>query len=64
MLSIEMKTFVGFEYMKSIQVAHNVKIPAPTRGCDCSERCTDPEICACARLNGSDFPYVQRDGGR
>ncbi|CAO2828670.1 unnamed protein product [Amaranthus hypochondriacus] len=54
----------GFKYMKSIQVAHNVKIPAPTRGCDCSERCTDPEICACARLNGSDFPYVQRDGGR
>ncbi|XP_057530846.1 histone-lysine N-methyltransferase, H3 lysine-9 specific SUVH4-like [Amaranthus tricolor] len=54
----------GFKYLKSIQVADNVKIPAPARGCDCSGSCTNPNICACARLNGSDFPYVQRDGGR
>lgn len=54
----------GFKYCKFIQVADNVKIPAPTRGCDCSGSCTDPNICACARLNGSDFPYVHRDGGR
>uniref|UniRef100_A0A803MZI4 Uncharacterized protein n=1 Tax=Chenopodium quinoa TaxID=63459 RepID=A0A803MZI4_CHEQI len=54
----------GFKYFKSIQVADNVKIPAPTRGCDCIDGCTNPNICACARLNGSDFPYVHRDGGR
>ncbi|XP_010682904.2 histone-lysine N-methyltransferase, H3 lysine-9 specific SUVH4 [Beta vulgaris subsp. vulgaris] len=54
----------GFKYCKSIQLADNVKIPAATRGCDCVGGCTDPKICACARLNGSDFPYVHRDGGR
>ncbi|XP_021736056.1 histone-lysine N-methyltransferase, H3 lysine-9 specific SUVH4-like [Chenopodium quinoa] len=54
----------GFKYFKSIQVADNVKIPPPTRGCDCIDGCTNPNICACARLNGSDFPYVHRDGGR
>ncbi|GAB4848623.1 Histone-lysine N-methyltransferase, H3 lysine-9 specific suvh4 [Ancistrocladus abbreviatus] len=54
----------GFKYCKSIQVADHVKIPVPTFGCDCKGTCIDPKICACARLNGSDFPYVHRDGGR
>ncbi|GKC87703.1 histone-lysine N-methyltransferase, H3 lysine-9 specific SUVH4-like protein [Tanacetum coccineum] len=26
--------------------------------------CTDPKRCSCAKLNGVDFPYVHRDGGR
>ncbi|KAL9229387.1 hypothetical protein vseg_004858 [Gypsophila vaccaria] len=54
----------GFKYHKSMQVSDNVKIPAPPRGCGCNGSCVDPKICACARLNGSDFPYVHRDGGR
>ncbi|GMH23885.1 hypothetical protein Nepgr_025728 [Nepenthes gracilis] len=54
----------GFEYCKSLKVSENVKIPGPTIGCDCKGTCIDPKICACARLNGSDFPYVHRDGGR
>ncbi|CAK9166163.1 unnamed protein product [Ilex paraguariensis] len=31
---------------------------------NCKGTCVDPKSCACARLNGSDFPYVHRDGGR
>ncbi|KAL2939652.1 Histone-lysine N-methyltransferase H3 lysine-9 specific SUVH4 [Bienertia sinuspersici] len=54
----------GFKYCKSIQVAGNVKIPSAAHGCDCDGICIDPLVCACARLNGSDFPYVHRDGGR
>lgn len=54
----------GFTYCKSLQVAGSVKIPRNATGCDCKDRCTNPKSCACARLNGSDFPYVHRDGGR
>ncbi|CAI0555738.1 unnamed protein product, partial [Linum tenue] len=54
----------GFTYLKSIQVAKNVKLPKNTAGCDCRGNCVDPRKCACAKLNGSDFPYVHRDGGR
>ncbi|XP_074275161.1 histone-lysine N-methyltransferase, H3 lysine-9 specific SUVH4-like isoform X2 [Silene latifolia] len=54
----------GFKYIRFVKVADNVKIPAPTIGCGCTGSCVDPKICACARLNGSDFPYVQKDGGR
>ncbi|KAL8153719.1 hypothetical protein V2J09_011479 [Rumex salicifolius] len=49
---------------KSLQVAANVKIPKPTYGCRCKGMCVDPNVCACAKLNGNDFPYVHRDGGR
>ncbi|KAH9627160.1 hypothetical protein KSS87_018400 [Heliosperma pusillum] len=54
----------GFKYIRFVKVADNVKIPAPTIGCGCTGSCVDPKSCACARLNGSDFPYVQKDGGR
>ncbi|KAF7130165.1 hypothetical protein RHSIM_Rhsim10G0001200 [Rhododendron simsii] len=53
-----------FTYCKSLQVAGSVKIPQNATGCDCKDRCTNPKSCSCARLNGSDFPYVHRDGGR
>ncbi|KAF4397583.1 hypothetical protein G4B88_027323 [Cannabis sativa] len=53
-----------YKYLKSIQPANNVKLPSSAGGCDCVGRCVDPKTCACARLNGSDFPYVHRDGGR
>ncbi|KAF5181504.1 Histone-lysine N-methyltransferase, H3 lysine-9 specific SUVH4 [Thalictrum thalictroides] len=49
---------------KSIQVAKGVTLPTPTGGCNCKGACIDPRICACAQLNGSDFPYVSKDGGR
>lgn len=55
---------IGFTYCNSIKLADNVKIPTPTIGCGCTGSCVDPKVCACARLNGSDFPYVHRDGGR
>ncbi|KAB1201345.1 Histone-lysine N-methyltransferase, H3 lysine-9 specific SUVH4 [Morella rubra] len=54
----------GFKYCKSIQVAPNVKLPTNATGCNCKGICVDPRTCACAMLNGSDFPYVSRDGGR
>ncbi|XP_035539901.1 histone-lysine N-methyltransferase, H3 lysine-9 specific SUVH4-like isoform X2 [Juglans regia] len=54
----------GFEYIKSIQVAHNVTMPPNAPGCNCKGKCTNAEKCYCARLNGGDFPYVRQDGGR
>ncbi|KAK1566914.1 hypothetical protein Q3G72_005985 [Acer saccharum] len=54
----------GFLYCKSLQVAQNIKLPTNVVGCNCKGECVDPRTCACAKLNGSDFPYVHRDGGR
>ncbi|KAK0588958.1 hypothetical protein LWI29_007719 [Acer saccharum] len=54
----------GFLYSKSLQVAQNIKLPTNVVGCNCKGECVDPRTCACAKLNGSDFPYVHRDGGR
>lgn len=54
----------GSTYIKSLQIANNVVVPSSASGCNCKGSCTDPRSCACARLNGSDFPYVHRDGGR
>ncbi|PKI41170.1 hypothetical protein CRG98_038455 [Punica granatum] len=54
----------GYKYINSIQVAKNVKLPKAVAGCNCKGSCIDPRTCACAKLNGSDFPYVERDGGR
>ncbi|KAE8021256.1 hypothetical protein FH972_007163 [Carpinus fangiana] len=51
-------------YCKSIQVVKNVQLPNNASGCNCKGMCVDPKTCACAMLNGSDFPYVSRDGGR
>ena len=39
-------------------------LPANATGCNCKGLCIDPKSCACALLNGSDFPYVSRNGGR
>lgn len=55
---------LGFTYCKSMQIAQNVKLPTDATGCNCKGTCMDPKTCACTMLNGSDFPYVQRDGGR
>ncbi|XP_062105321.1 histone-lysine N-methyltransferase, H3 lysine-9 specific SUVH4 [Humulus lupulus] len=54
----------GYKYLKSIKPAKNVKLPSGTGGCKCVGTCVDSKTCACAMLNGSDFPYVHRDGGR
>ncbi|KAL5793502.1 hypothetical protein ACOSP7_002096 [Xanthoceras sorbifolium] len=54
----------GFTYCYSLQVAQNIKLPTNAVGCNCKGLCVDPRTCACAKLNGSDFPYVHRDGGR
>ncbi|WCJ40240.1 Histone-lysine N-methyltransferase H3 lysine-9 specific SUVH4 [Euphorbia peplus] len=54
----------GFTYRKAIQLAKNIKLPTNVAGCSCDGACVDPRTCACARLNGSDFPYVHRNGGR
>ncbi|KAK4483251.1 hypothetical protein RD792_010435 [Penstemon davidsonii] len=56
----------GFTYIKEMKYSKNINVPktAPS-GCNCrGETCSDPRSCACAKLNGGDFPYVQRDGGR
>ncbi|KAI3695277.1 hypothetical protein L1987_78272 [Smallanthus sonchifolius] len=57
-------TPTGCTYIKSLQISKNVKLSSNASGCNCKGGCTDPSSCACARLNGSDFPYVHRDGGR
>ncbi|XP_073098550.1 histone-lysine N-methyltransferase, H3 lysine-9 specific SUVH4 isoform X2 [Elaeis guineensis] len=54
----------GFIYDRSLRVAESLKILANAVGCKCKGDCIDPRTCACARLNGSDFPYVHKDGGR
>ncbi|WCJ18170.1 Histone-lysine N-methyltransferase H3 lysine-9 specific SUVH4 [Euphorbia peplus] len=54
----------GFTYCKSLVVSKNIKIPADATGCNCKGACVDPRVCSCARLNGSEFPYVHKDGGR
>ncbi|KAK7368221.1 hypothetical protein VNO80_10245 [Phaseolus coccineus] len=54
----------GFTYCKSVKVAKNVKLPTNATGCKCKGSCNDPTTCACALRNGSDFPYVSRNGGR
>lgn len=55
---------IGFTYCKSIKLAKNVKLPMAATGCKCKDKCIDPSTCECALRNGSDFPYVSRDGGR
>ncbi|KAJ8759378.1 hypothetical protein K2173_006898 [Erythroxylum novogranatense] len=54
----------GFKYMKSVQIATDVIAPPSASGCNCKGNCTNPTYCPCARLNGSDFPYVHKNGGR
>ncbi|KAK8940790.1 Histone-lysine N-methyltransferase, H3 lysine-9 specific SUVH4 [Platanthera zijinensis] len=54
----------GFLYSKSIQLGKNIKLPSVACGCKCKGECVDPRSCSCARLNGNDFPYVRRNGGR
>ena len=61
---LELLKILGFTYCKSMQVRKSVKLPSNAPGCGCEGTCVDPKRCACARLNGSDFPYVHRDGGR
>ncbi|MBA0711745.1 hypothetical protein Golax_010894, partial [Gossypium laxum] len=58
------KNCLGFKYINSIKVAKNVSIPPDAPGCNCRGKCTNPRSCSCAQLNGGDFPYVSRDGGR
>ncbi|KAL8474905.1 hypothetical protein ACS0TY_031355 [Phlomoides rotata] len=55
----------GFVYINSMKFSKNTKVNkiAPA-GCNCEGMCTDPRSCGCAKLNGGDFPYVHRDGGR
>ncbi|CAI9101031.1 OLC1v1038256C1 [Oldenlandia corymbosa var. corymbosa] len=54
----------GFTYQKEMKYARSVKLPQNASGCKCKGTCADPRVCACAKLNGSEFPYVLRDGGR
>ncbi|GAB2249710.1 hypothetical protein Droror1_Dr00013069 [Drosera rotundifolia] len=54
----------GYTYTKCLQYSKGVKMPPSAPGCNCEGYCTNPKTCACAKLNGSDFPYVSRNGGR
>ncbi|CAN6805915.1 unnamed protein product [Brassica oleracea var. botrytis] len=54
----------GFTYINSLKIEPNVKIPKSSTGCNCRGNCTDPKKCACARLNGGNFPYVDLNDGR
>lgn len=63
-LLLASQSYLGFTYDRSLRVAENLKIPVNAVGCKCKGDCIDPRTCACAKLNGSDFPYVRKDGGR
>ncbi|KAM5568353.1 histone-lysine N-methyltransferase, H3 lysine-9 specific SUVH4-like [Rosa sericea] len=54
----------GLTYITTTEVAKGVKIPPRARGCNCQGNCTNSKTCSCAQLNGGDFPYVSKDGGR
>ncbi|XP_010492182.1 PREDICTED: histone-lysine N-methyltransferase, H3 lysine-9 specific SUVH4-like [Camelina sativa] len=54
----------GFTYIKSLMIEPNVKIPKSSTGCNCQGSCTDSKKCACAKLNGGNFPYVALNDGR
>lgn len=54
----------GFTYRRDIICAKGIKLPSAPTGCNCRGSCLDPRVCSCAKLNGSDFPYVHKDGGR
>ncbi|GJY97085.1 histone-lysine N-methyltransferase, H3 lysine-9 specific SUVH4 isoform X1 [Tanacetum coccineum] len=62
--TIDDTTITGFTYTKSIQVPSGMKLPPNAAGCKCKGSCTNSKTCACAKLNGGDFPYVQDSGGR
>ncbi|KAL6521837.1 Histone-lysine N-methyltransferase, H3 lysine-9 specific suvh4 [Orobanche gracilis] len=51
---------LGFVYIKDMKYSKNINVPtiAPI-GCDCQGSCEDSRRCACAKLNGGDFPYVK-----
>ncbi|PHU27821.1 Histone-lysine N-methyltransferase, H3 lysine-9 specific SUVH4 [Capsicum chinense] len=57
-------SYAGFTYTRGIIYAKGIKLPSAPTGCNCRGSCLDPRICSCAKLNGSDFPYVHKDGGR
>uniref|UniRef100_A0A7N0UPE8 Uncharacterized protein n=1 Tax=Kalanchoe fedtschenkoi TaxID=63787 RepID=A0A7N0UPE8_KALFE len=50
----------GFSYHKAMKISKSVKVPSHITGCKCKGACVDSRTCACAKLNGSDFPYVRR----
>ncbi|XP_027357403.1 histone-lysine N-methyltransferase, H3 lysine-9 specific SUVH4-like [Abrus precatorius] len=52
----------GFTYIKSLQLAENIEFPPNDFGCKCKGNCR--YSCRCAKLNGLNFPYVNRNGGR
>ena len=47
-----------------MQVSNNVIVLPSVDGCQCKGSCTNEKTCSCASLNGSEFPYVRRNGGR
>ncbi|GJN14347.1 hypothetical protein PR202_gb01164 [Eleusine coracana subsp. coracana] len=48
----------GFVYSKSLQIPKDIKIPVDSIGCNCTGDCSTSRNCLCAKLNGSDLPYV------
>uniref|UniRef100_A0A165XHG0 Histone-lysine N-methyltransferase n=1 Tax=Daucus carota subsp. sativus TaxID=79200 RepID=A0A165XHG0_DAUCS len=47
-----------------IEVPASMTLPTQVPGCDCQGNCVNSGDCSCAKLNGEDFAYVHRDGGR
>lgn len=55
---------IGFKYLIENEVLKGVPKPLPARGCNCEGQCIDAMKCSCAILNGKQFPYVSKNGGR
>ncbi|KAJ7571199.1 hypothetical protein O6H91_01G154600 [Diphasiastrum complanatum] len=55
---------IAFLYMNHVELHTSIKLPSAAQGCSCDGQCVDPRKCICAKLNGNEFPYVAKDGGR
>ncbi|KAL4587109.1 hypothetical protein LXL04_011759 [Taraxacum kok-saghyz] len=62
--TIDDTIITGFTYTRYNKVLSSLRLPANAEGCECKGNCTDARTCACAKLNGFDFPYVRSSGGR
>ncbi|KAE8735122.1 Histone-lysine N-methyltransferase, H3 lysine-9 specific SUVH4 [Hibiscus syriacus] len=56
--------FLALQFFQVYESCMEYKATCYATGCNCEGACMDPKTCECARLNGFDFPYVHRDGGR
>lgn len=53
-----------YTYITKTVVPDDIPMPIAPKGCSCKGKCTNEKKCACARKNGTSFPYVFNHGER